>query len=411
MALIFDGGAGTIRTSTEDYLGSIRRDLAKTSLQIAVESNRTAYNLNNSFIDQFESDSGIGSSTSAKKHTTTECIGPYGDATWDDSGAWTNTTADNWLVPQSFNSAGDGTFTNTNAYYSDGNGITLRSTTPLTFDGMVEVRATNGSDAYGPYLGFWTASLDIGTTPDDSVATATSGWRVGAWVSAGNWGAYGAFHVGAGTSWGYAQGSKMDGSGPYTLANSGSALQGANQLITITRDASGVFRAYAGSRETGTLVGASNGTDASGADVNETNTNTLALHAGGTGGWASSWSGLSYRLGNENPVSSGTSSVISTLNTASSSREKVSGVVTYKNVSGTATPGTDFKIYFTCDNGSSWTEAVSYTAGSDFSTGVKTVYLGETNCTAGTQVKYKAEFLGQTDGSLVTEIHGIGVNY
>ena len=36
MALIFDGGAGTIRTSTEDYLGSIRRDLAKTSLQIAV---------------------------------------------------------------------------------------------------------------------------------------------------------------------------------------------------------------------------------------------------------------------------------------------------------------------------------------------------------------------------------------
>ena len=33
-----------------------------------------------------------------------------------------------------------------------------------------------------------------------------------------------------------------------------------------------------------------------------------------------------------------------------------SGVVTYKNVSGTATPRTDFKIYFTCVNGSSWTE-------------------------------------------------------
>lgn len=405
MALIFDGGAGTIRTSTEDYLGSIRRDLAKTSLQIAVESNRTAYNLNNTFIDQFESDSGVGSTTSAKKHSTTECIGPYGAAAWDDSGSWTNVVANNWNVPQSFLSAGDGTFSSSSAYYSDGNGITLRSTTPLTFDGMVEVRATNGGDGYGPYLGFFTAALDIGTTPDDS-----SSWRIGNFKNAGSDMGTKAFHIGVGTVWGYAAGGSNDGTASITYAANGSDLQGANQMSTITRDASGVFRAYDGSRESGTLV-CSSTTDKDGVTVNVTNTNTLALNAGGTGGWASSWSGLSYRLGEENPISSGTSSVISTLNTASSSREKVSGVVTYKNVSGTATPGTDFKIYFTCDNGSSWTEAVSYTAGSDFSTGVKTVYLGETNCTAGTQVKYKAEFLGQASGSLVTEIHGIGVNY
>ncbi len=405
MALIFDGGAGTIRTSTEDYLGSIRRDLAKTSLQIAVESNRTAYNLNNTFIDQFESDSGVGSTTSAKKHTTTECIGPYGSATWNDSGAWTNVVANNWNAPQSFNSVGDGTFSSSNAYYSDGNGITLRSTTPLTFDGMVEVRATNGGDNYGPYLGFFTASLDIGGTPDDSTP-----WRIGNWHNAGSDMGAKAFHIGAGGTWGYCSGGSNDGSASITYAANGSALQGTNQLSTITRDDSGVFRAYAGSRESGTLV-CSSTTDKDGVTVNVTNTNTIALNAGGTGGWGSSWSGLSYRLGDENPISSGTSSIISTLNTASSSREKVSGVVTYKNVSGTATPGTDFKIYFTCDDGSSWTEAVSYTAGSDFSTGIKTVYLGETNCTAGTQVKYKAEFLGQASGSLVTEIHGIGVNY
>ena len=163
-------------------------------------------------------------------------------------------------------------------------------------------------------------------------------------------------------SWGYASGGSNDGTASITYAANGSALQGTNQMTTITRDASGVFRAYAGSRESGTLV-CSSTTDKDGVTVNVTNTNTLALNAGGTGGWASSWSGLSYRLGNENPISSGTSSVISTLNTASSSRDKVSGVVTYKNVSGTAVPGTDFKIYFTCDNGSSWTEAVavSYT--------------------------------------------------
>ena len=70
MALILDGSAGTIRTSTEDYLASIRRDLAKTSLQIAVETNRVAFNLSNSFIDQFESDSGLGTETNTDRDTT-----------------------------------------------------------------------------------------------------------------------------------------------------------------------------------------------------------------------------------------------------------------------------------------------------------------------------------------------------
>ena len=63
MALILDGGAGTIRTSTEDYLGSIRRDLAKTNLQIAVETNRTAFNLQNSFVDQYEGGGSVNTTT------------------------------------------------------------------------------------------------------------------------------------------------------------------------------------------------------------------------------------------------------------------------------------------------------------------------------------------------------------
>ena len=79
--------------------------------------------------------------------------------------------------------------------------------------------------------------------------------------------------------------------------------------------------------------------------------------------------------------------------------------------SGTATIGTDLKIYFTCNGGTNWTEAASYTAGSDFSTGIKTIYLGETTCTAGTDVRYKAVWANQAAGSKVTEVHGIGVNY
>ena len=106
-----------------------------------------------------------------------------------------------------------------------------------------------------------------------------------------------------------------------------------------------------------------------------------------------------------------TGNVISTANTASSSRTKVSGVITYENSSGTATLGTDLKIYFTCNGGTNWTEAASYTAGSDFTSGVKTVYLGETTCTAGTDIRYKAEWANQASGSKVTKLVGIGLNY
>ena len=98
-------------------------------------------------------------------------------------------------------------------------------------------------------------------------------------------------------------------------------------------------------------------------------------------------------------------------NTASSSRTKVSGTFLYKNEAGTATVGTDIKIYFTCNGGTNWTAAASYTAGSDFSTGIKTIYLGQTTCTAGTDVRYKAVWANQAAGSKVTQLHGVGVNY
>ena len=69
------------------------------------------------------------------------------------------------------------------------------------------------------------------------------------------------------------------------------------------------------------------------------------------------------------------------------------------------------KIYFTCNGGTNWTEAASYTAGSDFSTGIKTIYLGETTCTARTDVRYKAVWANQASGSKETQLHVIGVNY
>ena len=109
---------------------------------------------------------------------------------------------------------------------------------------------------------------------------------------------------------------------------------------------------------------------------------------------------------------SATGTSIQNTNTVGCAKTKVGGTILYKDNQGTCTLGTDLKIYFTCDGGSNWTEASSYTAITPvYSTGIKQVRLGETTCTSGTDVRYKAVWANQASGSKETQLHGIGVNY
>jgi len=107
-----------------------------------------------------------------------------------------------------------------------------------------------------------------------------------------------------------------------------------------------------------------------------------------------------------------TGTVIQSTNTVDVAKTKVAGTMLYKDGIGTGVLGTDLKIYFSCDNGSNWTEAVSYdTITPVYSTGVKQVRLGETTCTSGTGVIYKAVWANQADTTKETQLHGIGTNY
>ena len=111
-------------------------------------------------------------------------------------------------------------------------------------------------------------------------------------------------------------------------------------------------------------------------------------------------------------VVNATGTAIQAANTVSSAKTKVGGTILYKDNAGTATLGTDLKIYFSCNGGSNWTEAASYNAITPvYSTGIKQVRLGETTCTSGTDVRYKVEWANQSGGSKETQLHGIGVNY
>ena len=101
----------------------------------------------------------------------------------------------------------------------------------------------------------------------------------------------------------------------------------------------------------------------------------------------------------------------SKVNTPSSARTKVSGVMLYKDAAGTNVLGTDLKASFTCNGGTNWTQVGTYTTASNFSTGINTIYLGEATCTSGTDVRYKVEWANQANGSKVAQLHGMALNY
>ena len=111
-------------------------------------------------------------------------------------------------------------------------------------------------------------------------------------------------------------------------------------------------------------------------------------------------------------TTSATGTAIQATNTVGSAKTEVSGTIIYKDNAGTATLGTDLKIYFTCNGGSNWTEAASYNAITPvYATGIKQVRLGKTTCTSGTDVRYKAVWANQASGSKETQLHGISINY
>ena len=79
MSGTIDTGSSSSELSTQiasvnSDIISVRKDIATLALQIAVDTNRAAYNLKDSFIDQFEDDTGIASETNADRNATNEYV-------------------------------------------------------------------------------------------------------------------------------------------------------------------------------------------------------------------------------------------------------------------------------------------------------------------------------------------------
>ena len=451
--------SGANLTGITTDMTPIRQDINTLALHSAISDNKAAYNLTDSFIDQFEDDTGIGSEVTADRQADDEYVSSitlttepntlalwtFPDATTTVGDATGNTYVDDLgnLEVQELGNNGqeiitDGAFAGYRAletggwvYNTAGYGleVTLVSgkTHPLNF-------------GTGPYTIEFFAKDHSGTPPQSqcsySMHDGTTNHH-----SMGSWG------PGHNATWisNYVDGSVYAAYYSYTSVHTQNWKH-----IAYCRDASGNHRVWVNGGLTsgvgnGSAIAPNTGnayTDYSSAGTNlnvEDYTGASAKVRWGTrsssqetGHTAFSMvrysdiarydptqtsitvptSGFVGRSGVSNAA--GTVTGIANVPTTTNQTE-VSGVMLYKDNAGTGTIGGgsyDLKIEFTCDGGSNWTEAASYNAITPvYSSGIKQVRLGETTCTGGTDVRYKAVFANQSEGSKETQLHGIGINY
>ena len=475
-------------------LTDIRRDIALLSLQIAVDTNRTVYNLENSIVDQFEDSTGISATTNVSRNSGGEYISavtqtagsavsfpflPFDgtDDTYTPAGNVVFFIAHIWGAAggSGYNySAGGGGGRSANTGgpggYTTGKVTVTGSPTyviSMGEGGKANDVQNNYSTGFGAYNGGGRGHVGthygVGgggggysgiflTSKTHANAVMIAGGGAGAQSIPGH--GTPPYYAGSGggtTGQDGGQNSHSShggntngkggtqsaggaiGNGDYSTDTAGSALQGGNGGHMCGGGGGGYYGG--GGADHKNNYGSSGSGGGSGyighASVSEASTSRtdMTTHApstidppgtGVTGYAANAGRGVSGADGKDGHIViipytetvSATGNMISKANTVTGARTKVSGVMLYKNSAGTNTLGTDLKVYFTCNGGSNWTEvgASDFSVGSDFSTGVKTVYLAEKTCTSGTDVRYKIEFANQS-ASKIAEVHGMAINY
>jgi hypothetical protein len=382
--------------SPETDLQPVKADITALALREATNESSAAYNLPGQFIDTFTDDTNLGTQTDVDR--TSGYMETFVTTTVGADAGGTKTSIQDDNTDQSGASAWGN--------YGTGSGGQLGTNTA---DWSVQHIGTSAYLTGDFVLGFEVASI---TNSDAHTGNAyyqaglhSTGDTTNGDLYGGNWGAiYAAFNgVGSDIKLIDDQAVINTLSNPfsnaktYRWARSGSTLYFQEDDATVYTVASGVFNSSAaqwvhfgyGKGSTTRLIGsASDGVYYR--------------------------SGMSAIKGISTTTTSATGTLIQSANAVGSAKTKVGGTFLYKDNAGTATLGSanDLAIYFTCNGGTNWTEAASYNAITPvYSTGVKQVRLGETTCTGGTDVRYKAVWANQSEGSKETQLHGIGINY
>jgi hypothetical protein len=454
--------SGANLTGITTDMTPIRQDINTLALHSAISDNKAAYNLTDSFIDQFEDDTGIGSEVTCDRQADDEYVSSI-----------TLTTEPNtlalWTFPDATTTVGD----STGVEYIDDLGnlkivengdLGQECTTDGKFNGYRAIQTAGwggGSANYGfqiELVAGKTHPIDFGTGPftielfSKNVNSSQPSQYETLWEINDGTNTFStpkAWYSGQATS--YLDGTVIPGNYPYCADWMHNALHVTSWVHSAyCRDANGnhsfwINGGHNGNYGTGSALAPNSGTAYR--DYSRTTTYLrdqdftgasayihLGVNGGKIRGQFADYSMIRFSdiarydptqtsitvptaaFVGQSGVSNAAGTVTGIANVPTTTNQtEVSGVMLYKDNAGVGTIGGgsyDLKIEFTCDGGSNWTEAAGYTAVTPlFSTGVKMVKLAKTTCTAGNDVRYRASFANQVSGSKETQLHGIAINY
>lgn len=422
---------------------NIRKDIAKLALQTAVDTNRASYNLTNSFIDQFEDDSGIGTETNVDRNSS-EYVSSIVAGTQNfapslrqvrndpDNATYTSSWTGGGVTNDSMNWAAGNTHHYACAhvdelwdlsqswtcrvFWNDSDGTIYSGSNNTYFCGTVLITTDTSIAAASTPSGVYNSSHDL--TDGNGISIVVADWGNNRYLDSSYDDTIGVTSFGE--SW-------FVGASAHTID-----VNNTNRNIrwydnSDTTHSHGWKFVYDKDAATLTMNYLDDSRDTTHDTGKWTASNVPAtgralIFVSGGSNNSNQYISTTYKDGSTANYSSkygvttsATGTLISNASTADSARTKVSGVILYKDAAGTATLGTDLKVSFSCDDGSNWTalDATSgnYTAGSLFSAGIKTAYVKEVTCTSGNKIKYKVEWANQAAGSKETQLYGIGVNY
>lgn len=413
----------------------IQQDLMVLALQQATDANKSAYNLSNSFVEQFEDATGIDVQTNTARNSseyisTIYTIPKYFYKPFVDYWTFTNSsTGVSSNSPMTFvgviKSSNGSNWTTSGA---QGGGIIALPTTSGHYVTMnIGYAANNGKfGIHTPGLSDCNTTSAFGAPVNDwiwVVARTSSDWSAGnvelmyrartagsfttqadsnggttnAGVTASGQGrlfrhnsnSYGddsdQSHV-AHLAWWNA---RLSDAQLDSLFNNGSIFDwtqsNGNYSPTNLRD---YFKFQEGSGTT--LANSGNGGN--------------ATKQSGSGSWDSDVSTIGSTINNA------TGNFTSVSQTAPATVSKMGIVVLYKNNTGTATLNTDLVAQVSANNGTDYT-TVTLTPRGTFSTGINIAVANNVTVTSGTSCKYKISFANQSAGTKETQVHGVGLIY
>jgi len=344
-------------TSFDD--NKIVNDISTLALRQASNENKGAYNTNSMFVDVFQDDTGIASTTTSAR-SSDEYVSSTVDTTAS-SGSYvdTNNVVDNvtsnvtWRDGTAGHKSSGSDLTD---FYTENGGAnnygyhfdySISPSNPLSAGQYLQIKYTSGNAKALHGIQTWTSNL--GST------TNTVRWS-----------------------------GSNDGTNFSNLTANTQTLIGTSGVVNFEHQFDQNITSYLYYRLT-------------------------VISGGVAGGTLRIWSGFKGDVATGGLTVNATGNFISNAITASSSTNKMGAIITYQDQAGTNALNTDIVLQLSADNGSNFTTA-TMTALPDFATGIKMAKVNDLSVTAGTQLKYKISFANQS-GSKEARIRGVSLQY